>query len=182
MTDSGNPTNLTRRTESVVFYQDDDENRLKELREAAERVKPDPKARVSPRTLDEPDPAELYAEATRAHDDFKDEATTRAVVVVVQALRRKAWRSLVAEHKPVEGVLVDESLGVNAVTFSEALVPVSIAEPAFTPDGLEEFLGDLSDGQYDQIFWAAWRANRLGASDPKERLSNGTPTSVETSS
>lgn len=169
-------TTLTPRTGRVVIFQGDDEARITELREAAERVKPDPKRPALPRTGNEVDP---YVAACEAHDEFKRDAETRAVVVVVQALRRKQWRSLVAEHSPRVDNVGDAQLGINLLEFPDALVPASIAEPKFdSPADRDDFLEQLSDAQFDELFWAAFRLNRGGGIDPKDFLASAPSSSA----
>lgn len=173
-----NSTTIAPRTDKVVIFQGDDEARINELREAAERAKPDPKAQ---RLLHE-DPEAAYRAACEEHDEYKREAETRAVVLVVQALRRKQWRSLVAEHPPRENNAGDTQLGINLLSFPDALVPASLADPAFdTPADREDFLEQLSDAQFDELFWSAFRLNRGGALDPKDFLASA-PSSSKTAS
>lgn len=168
-------TTLTPRMERIPIYQGDDEAKIGELEAEAKRLKPDPE---KPRLLCD-DPEAEYRAACEAHDEFKREAESRAVIVVVQALRRRQWRSLVAEHSPRDDNAADAALGVNLQTFPDALVPISVTEPKFdSPADRDDFLDMLSDVQYDTLFWAAFRLNRGGGIDPKDFLASARSSSA----
>lgn len=160
-------TTLKPRTDTVVLFQGDDDQKIRELAARAERLKKSEEMGL-PRTLGE---LPEYEIAAREHDEFKREATERAVTVTVQALRRRQWRSLVDEHLPRKDAPVDERFGVNLKTFPDALVPISITEPAFdTPADRDDFLDSLSDQQFEDVFWAAFGVNRRGGADPQDFL------------
>lgn len=160
-------TTLKPRTDTVVLFQGDDEAKIRELEARAKALRSSETVKP-PRTQDEPDD---YTAAAEAHDEFKREALTRAVVVTVQALGRKRWRSLVDEHPPREDAAGDEAFGLNLKTFPDALVPVSIVDPVFdTPADRDDFLDSLSDQQFEAVFWAAFRMNRHGGADPQDFL------------
>jgi hypothetical protein len=171
-------TTITPRQARVHIFQGDDEARILELRAEADRLKPDQKRVTQPRLLHE-DPEGEYVRACEAHDEFKREAETRALVITVQALRRKQWRSLVAANPPREDDAGDKQLGVNILTFPEALVPASIVAPTFdSPADRDDFLDQLSDAQYDELFWTAFRLNRGGGVDPKDFLASAPSSSA----
>ena len=104
-------TDLKPRTATVVIYQGDDLATLADLRTAADIAerKADADLRVAqararvdgPRRAGDPtpeDPQIAYDAAVKpsqdAYDAFVDEAAERATVVTLQAIGRKAFRSL----------------------------------------------------------------------------------------
>lgn len=166
-------TNLNPRTAVVLLLQGEDADRLEELRDRAEQAKTPAKA---PRLMSDEDP---YPAAAQAADDFKREAEERAVRVVVRALPRKKWRQLVADHPPRPDHAGDAQFGIHLVDFADALVPASIVEPEFSGDGQrDDFLDSLTDGQFEDVFWKAYRLNRGGGTDPKDWLLTGRSSSA----
>ena len=157
---------LTARTTRIPLYQGDDLARIESLRADVERAKLSASgpARVG-------DTGSDLAAAKVALTEACEDAEPRAVVVIVQALGRRQWRSLVAEHRPRDDEKEDEYLGVNADTFPDALVPASIAEPEFPSHAdRDAFLDALSDADFNRLFRAAFTLNRVPADDPKDLL------------
>lgn len=152
-------TVLMPRTTTVLLFQGDDLARIEELRQAAEN------AAGKPRDLGDLDPAV-------EHDEFVKEAEQRAVRVVLKALGRKQWRSLVAAHPPRPDVEADQSLGVNDETFGEALVLASLDEPALSGDEAEEFLDSLRSADFDRLYATAFALNRFQGDAPKADLTS----------
>lgn len=168
-------TTIKPRTACVVIYQGDDLERLAGLRrevDVAER-QAEQAAKAPRRGGDEIVSAQG---AQDAYDAFVDEAAERAIEIHVTALRRKRFRKLMAEHPPrkVDGEKGkethpdDEMYEVNVETFGEVFLPLSITAPTFdTPDGLEDFIEELSDGDYERVFSTAYWLNRAPGGDPK---------------
>lgn len=155
---------LSARTATILLYQGDDQARLDELAAEVDR------ARVagSPSRLNDVDG---YAAAVDAYRDFASEAKDRAVAVVVRALGRRQWRSLVDAHPVREGNERDAAYGVNFDSFGDALVPPSIAAPEFTtPADRDAFLDGLSDVDFGRLYQAAFALNRVPATDPKDLI------------
>ena len=157
---------LSARTQRIPLYQGDDLAHIESLRAAVERAKL--AAGGVPRVGDTgSDVAAAKAALTAACE----EAEPRAVIMVVKALGRRQWRSLVDAHPARDGEKEDEMLGVNADSFPDALVPVSIAEPTWpTPADRDSFLDGLSDADFNRLFRAAFTLNRVPADDPKDLL------------
>ena len=157
---------LTARTTRIPLYQGDDLALIESLREDVERAKLSAggPARIG-------DTGSDLAAAKLALQAACEDAEPRAVVVIVQALGRRQWRSLVADHPARDDTKEDEALGVNADTFPDALVPPSIAEPEFPSHAdRDAFLDSLSDADFNRLFRAAFVLNRVQADDPKDLL------------
>ena len=103
------------------------------------------------------------------------EAEESAAHVTVTALRRSAWKALVAEHPPREGHKGDAAIGVNEETFRDALVAASVDLDA-------DDLDMLSDADHERLYFSAFALNRV-APDPKAAnlVSRLTPPSDEIS-
>ncbi len=145
-----------------------------------------------------------WERAEQAFDEFVDEAAKRATEVVVDHIGRRRFRDLRLEHPPRthmverDGEQVTETLpddapyGFNVDTLPAALLSYvdeaakvrTIVKPRKTPAKLTAWLDDeLSEGQFDEIWTAAFREN-AGGSGPDPRLlkfSDGPPISDETS-
>lgn len=156
------------RTSTVTIYQGDYIDRIRLLERKAEAAR---EAAGTVRTLDEvPEYLTLAAE----HDALVAEAESSAVHVVVRALRRSEWKALVAEHPPRDDNKGDAAVGVNEDTFKDALVAASVE---LTADDLD----NLSDIDFDRLYFAAFGLNRAPVADPKAGLvSRMTPQSDET--
>lgn len=166
---------LAPRTTKVTIYQGDDHERLSELRlavgvaerkhEQAKKAVDDAIASGSLRIGDDlPEQFEADLRAARdAYDAFVDEAAERAVEVSLVAMKRRAFRDLMAEHPPREKNDDDAQYGVNVDTFAPAFLAKSITGPVgFDPE-------DLPDGDYEQVFAVGFYLNRLPGRDPKDR-------------
>ena len=143
-----------------------------------------------------------------AYDAFVAEASGRALEVVLQMIGKRRFKELVLAHPPrmvskqeaveggepktVEVVHEDDALfGVNTETLPTALLTYvdpedtavrTITAPEFS--GTRECLAfvddELSEGDFDKLWVAAFLLNRTPGADPKASLfSTGSPTSVE---
>jgi hypothetical protein len=174
---------LTARTSVVPLFQGDDLDPLSDLLAAVEQA-----AIKAPRRLGDDTSVQ---EATRAYDDFVEEALTRAVKVTIGALPRKQWRDLVIANPPREDNEGDQARGFNRETMGDAVVYyVDAMKGARTvvkvdpePDeGIAAFLDSLSDGDFSKLYSAAVQLNEGAGPDPKVRLSSRlAQTSDETS-
>jgi len=146
-----------------------------------------------------------------AYDTFVAEAAERALEVSIQAIGRRRFARLVCDHPPrmvtevkppaeegsetekVEVVHADDRMwGVNIETLPTALLTFidpadtevrTVTAPVFKGgDECEAFLDDeLSEGDFDRLWVAAFMLNRTPSADPKESLySTASPTSDET--
>lgn len=174
-------------TETVLLYQGDDLAHLRELKRAVDDAKLADESPL-PRTLGEVSASET---ARDEYNEFIEEAKTRATAVVLQALGRKRWRSLVSQHPPRPDSDEDAAVGINEDTFAEALLayvnPVDTNErtllsPEFaTAAEREKFLDHLTDAQIERLYVVAFALNRTFGEDPKA-LSAPSPSSGGTSS
>lgn len=164
-----------------------------EARVASDSARYDDDAEIS---QDDVDAAKAIArEAKKAYNDFVTEAADRALSVTVQHIGSKRFRELVAAHpqrvlRDDDGALIKDSegfdivhgedfqFGVNTETMPRALLAYvdernhsirTITEPRLDgPQATEEFIDDeLSDGDLDRIWRAAYFLNRLPSADPK---------------
>ena len=148
---------------------------------------------------------EAWEAAERAFDEFVDEAAARATEIEVHHLGRRRFRSLRLAHPPRtrqverDGAVVTEPIpedapyGFNIETFPMALLTYvddvdtkvrTIVKPRKTPAKLSAWLDDeLSEGQFDEIWTAAYRENTGGVGpDPRLlKFSGAPPISEETS-
>lgn len=108
---------------------------------------------------------------TEEHDAAVAVADEHATWVDLQALPRRRWKDLVAEHPPRDGNLTDAKAGVNEATFSEAIVPLSITKPTFSSDTAKAaFVDSLEDARFEKLYLAAFHLNRGLRADPKALL------------
>jgi hypothetical protein len=163
-------SHIKPRSASVVVYQGDDLERIAELRRKAETaLRNAEEAKKRPRRGGDEIPS-AQAEQDE-YDAFVLEAAERATVIEINHLPRKVFRGLMAEHAPREGNDDDEPYGVNMETFAEVFLHKSIVAPEFdTRDECVAFLDDLSEGDFDKLFGAAYFLNRIPGADPKDFL------------
>lgn len=194
-------SSIKPRTASLVIYQGDDLARLRDLRSAAEAASES----KGPRRGGDETPG---AAERDAYDAFVEEAAERAVVVDLQAIGRRRFAELVADHpvRQVDQETTDEdgkkhsgrvthpddaAFDVNTATFGLALAKYrdpedpsvrTIVSPDFTSKALQDFLDDdLSDGDFRDLWVTAYYLNRAPSADPKATLySTGSPRSTAT--
>lgn len=171
-------TTLKPRMRTVSIYQGDDLDRLQQFADDVntleERLEDAIKAAkdAPPLGMLDGDPvgdvrAALQA-AKEAHDAYLADAETRAIKAVLHALPRKKYRALVNDHPPRDGNEGDKGLGFNDETFGEVLVPLSLASPTFdTTAERDEFLDELSQGQFRLLYIQAFLLNTSNGADPK---------------
>jgi len=184
-------TTITPRTTVVTLLQGDDYDRIAELSAAVEQAATLAVTDGQRRLGDAPE----VVDAAKAYDDFVAEAAERGVKVTLHALGRKAWGDLLKKH-PVrqeestdsEGVVTtvpnatDSAHGFNVETLGDELVPASVAPGMFKTNAeRDNFLDNLSDGEFSRLYSAAVPLNQSAGADPKARLSSRLVlTSVET--
>lgn len=162
---------LSRPYEDVVLYQGDD---LARVQDFVERMKRAAVASADPQRLG--DDVEGLASIAAEYDEFIVGAVERGVTVRVEALPGRKYRAMMAEHPPrkplrdddgavVESWPDDEANGFNVETISDPLVKACA-------DEREDFIDDLSDGNFSRLFEAAVRVNETAGPDPKARLSS----------
>lgn len=125
------------------------------------------------------------------HDALVEEMETHATRVRVTTVRRRQYRELADAHPPREGEKGDTALGVNVMTFREALVPAAIVEVTedgetkawenYTADERDEFLDTLAEADMERLFGTAYGLVNGFNADPKlltSRSSQPTPESA----
>lgn len=137
---------------------------------------------------------ELRAEVDRIaeqHDALVGEMEAAATRVRVTTVRRRQYRELADAHPPRDGEKGDTALGVNVMTFREALVPAAIVEVTedgdtkawadYTEAEREEFLDTLAEADMERLFGTAYGLVNGFNADPKlltSRSSQPTPESA----
>lgn len=140
--------------------------------------------------------AEADIEAAQAaFDAFLPEAAERALEVEIRAIGSRRFRELVAEHPPrkvtrkigdVDTEVLhedDAQFGVNTETFPRALLTYvdsedttirTITKPEFSGSReIGDFVDDeLSEGNMDRLWIAAFARNRASGADPKAELTS----------
>ena len=178
---------ITPRSDTVIVLQGDDDEHLRTLRVAVDRLeRTKPKKPLTATTLGDLDPVEQWEADLQAareeHDFFAEEAKERGVKVVLRALGRKTWRTLVEKHPPREDNATDAELGANVDALQEALVPLCMASPTGSDEECAAFLDSLNEGQFGDLAVRAYQLNMGRTADPTQRLSSvGSRISDETS-
>lgn len=166
-------TMLEPRTWKHTILQGSDEETLRELRAAAERIKPKGKrGDVSGDLLGE-DPWGDYDSTCQRADDFATEAEGRGVTITLRAVGRKKWRELVTANPPRDGNDEDQAAGFNVEEFPEALVPACLfslgaGEPS--EGAITDLLDALTPAQFDLLAVAAFNLHSTLGANPKDRL------------
>lgn len=88
-----------------------------------------------------------------------------------QGDNRPSFRELQTEHpvREVNGEIVREDMmagWVNAITFPEPLVRACVIDPEMSAGDWEDFFGEISDGQFDALYTAAYTINRAKVDVP----------------
>lgn len=161
------------RTFRQTLYQGDYQQRIAEAAQAVEDAKKRAKDGTTlPRLMGEQDEVAIL---TDQHNELVAEAEAEgSLVVVLQALGRKAWAAMVDAHPPRTGDDTpkakrdsDEAAGVNEDTFSEALLESSIVETGDEALSVTELLDAISSHQYMLLYYTAFQLNRDGGPSPK---------------
>lgn len=181
----------TRQYEDAYLWAPADRVRLEELQEALDSAINTAAAMAAsdaPQSMADDSPNDAVREGARLLDEFVTEAKTRARVVRMVALPRKAWRALKAQYpirmesytkKDAEGNeetverphKVDEIRGFNVESMADALVPESI-EFDGSNSARDTFLDGLSEPDFDSLYGAALKVNVGGFTPPKAEFSS----------
>jgi hypothetical protein len=89
-----------------------------------------------------------------------------------QALPKKAYRDLLADHRPRDGDQEDALMGANLATFPPALIQACCTDPVMTLEQVEEMDGLLANGQMLEMFGCALRLNQENVDIPKSALAS----------
>lgn len=187
MNDSNGSPLIQPRTATVDIYLGDYLDRIRHLERRFEAALESEKAAGPRLESDVPESHTIAAEHAALQEEA--EAGGHVLHVKVQALGRRAWKALCAEHPPRqagdsgatdEQVKSDAAVGVNETTFKDALVAVSVVEPALSGDDFDA----MADIDFDRLYLTAFALNRTpAAAGPKASLASRlTQTSEETSS
>lgn len=88
-------------------------------------------------------------------EQLREQMKAAEVTFTFRAVGRRRWSDLLAEHPPRE----NQPERYNLATLPLAVVQASCVEPAMTADQAERLADALSDGAFNELFDAAWRAN-----------------------
>lgn len=176
------------------------EVRVEQLQDRKDATDATPLRIDDDREVPESDLATLLAEQERAevaYDAFVDEAAERALAVHLAAIGSLRFNDLVCAHEPRteldedgkrQTVADDAEYGVNMTTFPRALLTFhdeesgrrTVAGPAEVVDDMPDFIDDVSAGDLDRLFEAAYWLNRARGIDPKATtFSSGSQRSTE---
>lgn len=126
--------------------------------------------RWEPTTLSESDPR---AELRERLDRLRAEQRESVHEFRFRALSARDYSDLLSQHRPREEDKAD-GLRFNVETFPTALIAACCVDPEMTEDEAGELLEELSSGQRDQLFAAAWAANEQAVSVPFWSSASGT--------
>lgn len=176
------------------------EHRVEQMQDRKDATEATPMRIDDDREVPESDLATLLAEQERAeaaYDAFVDEAADRAIAVRLQAIGSLRFNDLVCAHEPRteltedgkrQTVADDVEYGVNMTTFPRALLTFhdeesgrrTIAGPDEVLAEMPDFVDDMSAGDLERIFQAAYWLNRARGIDPKATtFSSGSQRSPE---
>lgn len=132
------------------------------------------------------------SEAATVVKDLEAQMSASVVVFRIQALMRKRWQELGAEHAPREGDKRDAVLGVNTSTFFDAVAVESIlAVNEKTSGAVVDFdpkvewiplADEMTDGQYNEFVEKFLELNRGSTSVPFSRAASALTRHSEQSS
>lgn len=111
---------------------------------------------VSATLAPSPEAIELAREIQALEGELADSRLT----VKLRAVTRKEWLALLSRHAPRQNVPADQILGINADTFFDDLLSVSIVTPELSEEQLETLLDAVTSNQYDKLTDTAWALNR----------------------
>jgi anti-sigma factor RsiW len=96
---------------------------------------------------------------------LREQMKAATVTFVVEAVGRKRWTELLAEHPPREGNNGDALVRFDQDGMAEALLAEGIVEPKLTDDQRTHLFEELlTEGQYNDLANLAFRLNRRGVS------------------
>jgi hypothetical protein len=114
---------------------------------------------------------------------LEEQMKSSQLTLRLRAASRKEWMTLLSRHTPRPDVPSDKILGVNAETFFDDLLSITIVDPVFTADQMETLLDSVTSNQYDKLTDTAWNLNRADKDGPvfSRAASQVIPASVGTS-
>lgn len=175
----------TRQYEDVQLWTMPDRARYAELSNEVQ-VQAQIAESQGPRAMGDDDSAPVMS--AKAMQEFIAEADTRARTIRVIALKRSEWRAMKAKHPirvesktttDAEGNqttaevphVLDSRNGFNVESVADDLVPASIAADFPSAAARDEFIDDLSEPDFDDLYGAALRVNEVGFEVPKAGVS-----------
>jgi len=103
---------------------------------------------------------------TKTAAEVRREMAQAVIVVRFEAIPRREWLALLAEHPPRDDDATDQRVGFNAATLYEAIVRRSWVAPELAPADLDALLEVVNDGQFNELADAAFSVNTRGAVVP----------------
>jgi hypothetical protein len=161
-----------------TFPDGDYPQRLSVVWQALEAARKDEANDAGPPLLNgQKSPVDELAEEYQALKDEADaDAAEKRRVVTLRAVGRKVWRDLRMKHPPRtksedvddETAKGDRLAGVNTDDVGDDLLFASISEPKFTSRGdYDEWVDELSEGEFQTLLTDAWRLVNVAQFDPK---------------
>lgn len=105
--------------------------------------------------------------------ELEKEMAESVVDFRMEAMGRRRWDALVAQHAPREGNQRDAQAGYNVDEFVAAGLRLCVVDPVLDDETWEQFVNDdISDGQYEQFTEGFWEVNRKRVSVPFSRAAS----------
>lgn len=161
-----------------MFPDGDYPQRLNDLWGAIEAAREDEQSdHAQPLLNGEESPVDqLAAEYSALKAEADADAMEKRRVVTLRAVGRKSWRELKLKHPPrVTSDTVDDETAkgdrvaeVNTDTVGDDLLFTSIQDPKFTSrSDFDEWVDELSEGEFQTLLTDAWRLVNVAQYDPK---------------
>lgn len=109
-------------------------------------------------------PSAQARELAEEIERLRAEMAESTVTFRFRGLPRTEYAALLKDHKPRKEL---DEIDVNWDTFPSAIIQASCVDPALDASGVEKLAGAVTHAQWDALFAAAWRVNRLRVDVPK---------------
>lgn len=108
--------------------------------------------------------------------EVRERAAAAVIPFELQALTRREWASLVADHQPSQDASTGaKMLGYDPETFFPALIRSSLVSPDLDEDTFDLLVDEkLTAGQYDQLVDACLELSKRKTSIPFSRAGSAT--------
>lgn len=160
MSNPTNPLLVSRRTETVVLYPGDYQDRIDQLVVEISQAEEEATSDVRKRKVAEKLAQEL--------DDLRvPEKIPGAVIITVGEIPDRREQLILDEHPPRKSNPVDEASGYNRDTFPNALIQASLVSPEVTPEQFDEWAGTVSPANWNKVWAAVQRVNHGQVDVPK---------------
>lgn len=112
---------------------------------------------------------------SEAMDALREQMAEHEIGFRLRAVPRRKYQAMIADNPPRKDDSLDNAVGYNFDAFSEALIRISVVEPALDAEDWDALLGTdddsgiLTAGQYDALISAAGSLNRGNQGVPFSR-------------